>query len=392
MDAFQKEFFSILKSSLTDKKAVVNSKFDWENALETAKSHGVQVLLYYGIKKSNLIVPPEIMGFLEKVVYVLVRKSATQDYEAKKIYADFNENKIKYMPLKGDVIKKLYPNIEMRYMGDVDVFIDTEQYSMIKNIVKKNGYDEICESDHEYIWAKNECLTLEMHKRLVPSYNKDFYSYYYDGWSRAINVSGTEYVLSDEDLYIYIFTHLAKHYRDGGIGIKHFVDIYVFLNSKLNLDMDYITNELKKMNLDIFHQNVLNTIDVWFNDKAEDDMSDFISNKVFSSGAYGTKYNKLMADALKNAKKLKSTKKVRWICAINYIFPSYSNMCKRNDMLKYFPFLLPFAWVVRWINILLFKGRLVKRKVVEVHNTSDKNIQKYHYDLKYVGLDFNFKE
>ncbi|MBE7037950.1 MAG: hypothetical protein E7404_03505 [Ruminococcaceae bacterium] len=392
MDKFQKDFLNILKSALISEKTTIKEDFNWEDALNIAKEHDVLVMLYYGIKASDIDASEDIMQKIKQNVYVLVQKSTFQEYEAINLYKEFDNNKIVYMPLKGEIIKNLYPCIEMRYMGDIDVLIKSEQYDLIKDIMQKNGYNELCESDHEYIWDKPGKLHIELHKHLIPSYNKDYFSYYKDSWKNAKKLSETNYCLSDEDFFTYIFTHLAKHYRDGGIGIKHFVDLYVFLNKVKDLDKKYVEKELEKLNLTTFYKNVLNTVDVWFNDKEENEISDFITNKVFSSGAYGTKYNKLMAEALKKSKSLNSTKNIRMIYVFQNIFPSYKKMEKRNPILKRIPFLLPALWIVRWFEILFFNNNLIKEKGQEIYNTSEENVKKYQDELNFVGLDYNFKE
>ena len=220
----------------------------------------------------------------------------------------------------------------------------------------------------------------------------DYFSYYQNSWEKAEKQSQTHYVLNDEDFFTYIFTHLAKHYRDVGIGIKHFVDIFVFLKEKKNLDKKYIEKELEKLELLTFYKNVLNVVDVWFNGKEENEISYFITNKVFSSGAYGTKYNKLMAEALKKSKSLKNQKNIRAVYIFQNIFPSYEKMKKRNPILIKMPVLLPFVWILRWFEILFFKKKLIKQKGNEIYNTSGENVKKYQDELNFVGLDYNFKE
>ena len=47
------------------------------------------------------------------------------------------------------------------------------------------GYSEGSESDHELIWRKGNKILIELHKRIIPSYNKDYYAYFGDGWQLA---------------------------------------------------------------------------------------------------------------------------------------------------------------------------------------------------------------
>ena len=266
----------------------------------------------------------------------------------------FEENKIEYMKLKGTVLKRLYPQPEMRLMSDSDILIKEEQMPEIKGIMQKLGYEYQKSSDHEWIWAKPE-LTAELHKRIVASYQKDYYDYFGNGWRLAKAVEGSfEYKMSKEDELIYLFTHLAKHYRDAGIGIKHFVDIYVFLNSEKELDMEHVKSTLKKLELYTFFENVKRMLNVWFCDTGWDEISEFITLKVFESGVYGQRLTEIKSEALKNKKAGKSNTRLARL--FSHIFPPLSSMKNMFPVLSKAPILLPFMWVGRWFK-LIFKGK-----------------------------------
>jgi hypothetical protein len=66
--------------------------------------------------------------------------------------------------------------------------------------------------------------------------------YYDDIWTKVSKREGYNYsyCLSDEDFYIYMIYHCAKHFKSGGLGIRMLMDVYVYLNSHQNLDREYI--------------------------------------------------------------------------------------------------------------------------------------------------------
>ena len=124
--------------------------------------------------------------------------------------AAFEADGIEYMPLKGAVLKSLYPRTEMRVMGDIDILIKTEQYEKVSAIMENSGYSFQYESDHELVWGK-DLITVELHKSVMTSYNKDFYAYFGDGWNLAKADLGTlMHSMSDEHFYIYIFLQIKK--------------------------------------------------------------------------------------------------------------------------------------------------------------------------------------
>ena len=160
---------------------------------------------------------------------------------------------------------------------------------------------------------------------------------------------------------------------------------------KRDTDMAYVERELEKLQLLSFYKNSLETIDVWFHGKEDSQMSDFMTNKIFGSGSYGTYENHLLSDGLKTSK---STKKeyVKRRKILKLIFPSAKALSKKYTVLKKMPFLLPFVWIYRWIGALLFKRNAIKAQQDKVNFMTTDNISCYQDELNYVGLDFNFEE
>jgi len=240
MDKLQKEVILILKSALTGEKYTLPDDFDIEGVYKTALKHSVVSMMYYGMINCGVNdSSPQMQQLFMKTCQNIVT-CEKQMYELKRLFEAFDNEKIEYMPVKGVLIKNMFPKPEMRSMGDADILIKIEQYDKIKAVMEKLDFKEVLESDHELNWVKRGSLFVELHKRLIPSYNKDYFAYYGDGWRLAKLCDGTRYSMTDEDQMIYLFTHFAKHYRTAGIGIRHFVDIWVYRKNKPELDEEYI--------------------------------------------------------------------------------------------------------------------------------------------------------
>lgn len=388
MNNLQIGITGLVKSAVKGEKTVLPNDFNWTAALRLAKRHQIIPLIYYGIINSGIRIPEDVFAQIENISYKSIAVSHSQLYELENLYRAFERSGIEYMPLKGAVIKKLYPRPEMRTMGDADILIKTEQYEKIRAIMRNAGFKEAVESDHELIWNKSN-IHLELHKRLIPSYNKDYYAYYGDGWKLAVPDTGSRYKMSDEDTFIYIFTHYAKHYRDGGIGIRHITDLYIYLSAKPDLNKEYIEAELKKLNLLDFYNNTVHTLNVWLNGEKSDEMSDFITEKIFESGSYGTYKAHIMSGAVKASK---SGGNVRIKRIVKLIFLPYKYMCDKYPVLIKAPFLLPVMWLVRIADVIFNKRDKIARQRKELDYITDDKIAEYKKELNFVGLDFNFKE
>ena len=387
LNSFERDMVSIIRASVVGNEPKISENFDFNLAHGFAQSMQIVPLVYYGIEKlPNAFLDTGSKKFLKSTIAYSFFCEA-QDKAVEAVLEQFDKCGIEYVKLKGTSIKRLYPRSEMRLMSDADILVKKKQYKKIKPIMIGMGYKLVVESNHEYVWEKDG-FHIELHKLLIPSYNKDYYKYFGDGWrlAKQSEENPNEYVMSNEDNFIYLFTHYAKHYRDAGIGVKHITDFYVLL-SKYNLDWDYVNNELKELQLYDFWRATQNVLKAWFSDGEWDAKTEFITKRIFSGGAYGTYDNHVLSDGVKVSK---STKNVRARSFWRSVFPPFQNLKQSYKFLKYLPFLLPLAWVCNWVRII-FNPKRIARKRKNLNTISDANIKAYQDDLNYVGLDFNFK-
>jgi len=387
----RKAVIKVLYAALTGEKQQLEKEINLQVLVDVAQKHKIVPMIYYGALNCGISGSEPLMQqlFITTCRYIAV--SQQQTYCLDQMFSAFDDKGIEYMPLKGTLLKDIYPKSEMRTMGDADILIKPEQYDVIKNVMQELGYEEKLESDHEFIWKKPGSY-IELHKRLIPSYNKDYYAYYGDGWQLAKIKKGTRYEMTDEDQMIYLFTHYAKHYRDAGIGIKHIVDLWVYRRNKPELDEEYIKTELCKLQLYDFYLNTIKTLSVWFDGETPDEITNFITHIIFNSGVYGTREAHILSQAVKLSKTQETAENVKAKKLKSLIFLNYDSMCKRYPVLKKMPFLLPVMWLVRIFNTVLFKQQKIKKTKKEISTITDEGINSYQESLNFVGLDFNFKE
>ena len=392
MNDLQRGVINIIKSTLTGEKFSLPNNFNFSDGVRIAKKHKIEVLFYYGALNYGCKQYEPLMQELFTIVCGIIAINEQQMYALKEIFSAFDKEKIDYLPIKGILLKQLYPKPEMRSMSDMDILIRYEDYlEKIIPVMKNLGFEEGRVSDNELVWNK-PMICIELHRRLIPSYNKDYYAYYGDGWRLAKLCSGSRYSMTDEDQMIYLFTHFAKHYRDSGIGIRHMVELWVFRSHCKNLDDEYIKAELKKLQLYNFYENIIYTLKVWFEQKENNEVSDFITQIIFNSGVYGTRETHVLSDALKLSKIKGQKNKLQKAKLITEIFPPYNYMKRRYTVLDNNSWLLPALWLVRLVDAVFFRRKNVSTKFSKIKLIDDKSVADYQESLNYVGLDFNFKE
>ena len=388
----QRALIALMKSALTNKGCALPNDFDLTKVFQDARCHGVDVMAYYGALLCGVDKNAEIMRKELMCVYQDISISETQLAEIRRIVGALEAHGVNHMPLKGAHLKKLYPHTEMRRMGDVDILIDCSQYETVRSFMNEFGYIEKYESDHELVWESYP-VSIEFHKRLIPSYNKDYYKYYGDGWKLAKRMEGYsfQYKMDPCDEMIYLFTHFAKHYRDAGIGIRHIVDLWVYRQHNPDLNEKYIRRELAKLQLVEFYDNILRTLRVWFEDHPADEITEYITQFIFSSGEFGRAHNSHLSTALKFSKSGGSEGAVKRKRVLRALFPTYGEMTLKYKVLKKLPVLLPIMWIVRWFEKVFQKGK-VRYFVTQKLNVNAQEVSEYQQSLNYVGLDFNFSE
>lgn len=391
MNIQQRGIIALVKSALNNVSYELPREFSPGDIVNIAHKHQIAPLIYYGAINCGFEKNSEEMKKLFEKSFPLAILDEHQRTALDELFSAFETNGIEYLPLKGAVLKSLYPKPEMRTMSDIDILIKTQQYEIIKNVMLQLDFNEKVESDHEFIWDKSN-LCIELHKRLIPSYNKDYYAYFGDGWKFAERCTGFRYTMKDEAFFIHLITHFAKHYRDSGIGIKHVVDIWVFKNAKPDLDLKYVKSELKKMRLCEFFENIEKLLEVWFGDADETPITKLISDEIFHSGVYGTADDAETSKILRKAQQKKSFAGVKIVSRIKTVFLPYGQMCEKYSFLKKACVFLPIMWIVRLFHVLIFKRERVSNYIEKEKKLTNTAIYRRKERLNAVGLDFYGEE
>ena len=189
-----------------------------------------------------------------------IRKLALFDVERTAIAREFEKAKIWYLPLKGILLKDLYPKAAMRQMTDNDILCDGSKMAEVRRIMEGLGYTcELYEQYNHDTYAKPPTLEFEMHRTLFPAEHfPQYHDYFKNIGDRLLPVSGSAFCrqMSAEDFYLYMLTHTYKHYIRAGSGLRSLLDVYVFLRTHPDLNRDYLDAELAKLEITDFEEKI----------------------------------------------------------------------------------------------------------------------------------------
>ncbi|MCR5459910.1 MAG: nucleotidyltransferase family protein [Acetatifactor sp.] len=328
---------------------------DLEKVWEFAKFHMVTGATCIALERAG-VKRKEFHEALSKAV----RKNICFDLERQAIFDAFEEWGIWYLPMKGIILKELYPENGMRQMSDNDVLCDADKMEEVRKIMLARGYTKkgAGKGNHD-VYLKAPMLNFEMHRSLFATrHAKVFRDYYADVKRLMIKDEnrGYEYRLSDEDFYVYFTVHERKHKDFSGIGIRTLLDRYVFLKEKGDsLDWNYVEEqeslleikefeiERRKLAMNLFSGETVPEL------AAEDEI---ILTEYLGAGANGN------MDLLIQ-KKLEKMSKPRFV--LECFFPKMEYMKRSVPFVDKWPWLYPAGVVFRWGRILIKRKGIVSR-------------------------------
>lgn len=373
MEKTQEYLLNLLKAAINEQAAAPPpSGLDWNILYKFAKFHSVANTAYYAILKLPVSQRPQedIYQKFKMAAKKTEAAEAVQHFEGEAILSELETRGIACMPLKGWIIKHYYPHPAMRSMGDLDILFDPEYADLVPSIMKSLGYSvKILNTGCHDSYTKAPYMMLEMHRSLGCN------PYFDHCWKRAVlkKEHVLQYEMTPEDTYLYLLSHMKKHYSDGGAGIRSVLDIWVYLrNFDTTLDWNYINTILIQLNLKSFADCVVQLAYAWFSDQPiTKNLSPFqdAETYILSSGTYGTLKHLYARSIAEKKKDLKSNKRT---LILQRAFPSLYKMKYRYPILRRFPFLLVFTWFLR-IAVAPFRNlKRTKQELQTIRQIDDK--------------------
>lgn len=384
MNVTQQSAILLTKSAISGQPEKLPENMDFQSVVNLMEHQGLTALCYLGALNCGISEEDPIMQYLQDMYCVALISSERQLELIQSISQAFEENGIDHMPVKGTLMKALYPDHAMRYMCDADILIKEEQYPKIHPIMESLGFKETGESDHEHIW-KHPFLMVELHKHLIPSYNKDYYSYFGVGWDLAKIQNGHRWSMTREDAFIYDTIHFAKHYRDASANAHFIIDLWICLRTYKDMDRTYIRQQLGRLKMEAFYDNIIRLTQAWFEGGSWDDVVERMTEILLDEDKKQKKQRREIAGDTRAVQAEGSAKKARIKHIWRRIFLTREQMDWSRPQFKHLP--LPIAWVARWCSDIPKWGKAIRQE--KNKNISEEAVENYRKDLEYVGLQFS---
>lgn len=308
-----------------------------------SKANSLSALLYLTLKNTKVKIDKDKLNSLEASYAANIKKGIGFDKERKELYQYLTDNKINYLPLKGIILNNYYPDAYAREYADNDIMFDDDKTDIVKQFFVDRDYQvDLFKTYNHDTYTKKPFYNFEMHRALFyeSKENEKFIPYFANILNRSPIKEGYEHYLTNEDFYIYFTAHSYKHYRASGCGLRTLIDYYVFLKNN-KIDFDYINQELVKIDLLEFSNNISSlSLKVFDNEPLNQDEEEMLLF-IASSGTYGT-----IEHRVERGIKEKGKFKYLW----SRVFPPLSFYKMFYPRAYKSKVLIPFAWFYRLIK------------------------------------------
>ena len=281
-----------------------------------------------------------------------IRKNAALEADFAILSKKLQEAGIWHMPLKGALIKDLYPRFGMRQMSDYDVLFDPERREDVHKIMESMGYKDSEDrgEEHHFQLIKPPMYVFEMHWQLFDyKPNVPLLQYYRDFFPHLVPVAAApyRYAFTPEDFYLFLLAHDFKHYEGAGSGLRIVADIWIYLR-KVGYPKDhaYVEHELEELGMTEFERDVRELGEALFGSGEMTSGAEASLKARIAAGTYGSEANRVNRDV--EALGGGSKGKLRYV--LKRLFIPRRIIGERYPLFLNVPLLLPFLPLWRLIH------------------------------------------
>lgn len=382
------ELITLIKDARLD-RASESIKLDYQKLFDLANQHQVSALIYNQIYNFDDF-PEEIKLRWKRDALKINAFQTRKTMKILQVYRQFLKQKLKVLIVKGLVCRSLYPQPDNRQSNDEDLYVRKEEYEAVKDILLKNNFTVISESDDVTTFIDPVSgLSIELHTALFSLESKAYGNYqrYFDqAFDECIvhSIDGVEvYSLEYTRHLLFLILHFVKHFFHGGVGIRQVVDIVMYSEAygdKVNWDRLY--DILKDLNIYVLIVNLF----AMAHDLLEFDYtkikvpecidkSDYqdLFDDIMDAGIFGQSSSERIHSATITLNTISDGK----TSVLKSIFPSLKEMQGKYKYLNKYPVLLPFAYLSRIVNYKKNNSSKNSQRTIEVGKQRIELLKKY---------------
>lgn len=330
---------------------------DWKELVDISKKQQVYSIIASVLDPSLL--PKAQAGALVGYVQSELLRLLSMKNELEELEQELMQKQIKFMLLKGSVIRNYYPQQKMRQMSDIDILYDYTKRDELLKIMKSRGFrlTTSCENSDDFF--KEPFYTFEWHRELF--FDEHQFCPHFDLWNNAVadEKNPYKYHIESTEHFVYTICHMYKHYATNGCGVRFLCDIYVLMNYGEPIDMPSAMARLDEIGIKEFAEDAIALTNAVFNDMPVTENQQKMLDFLLSSGVYGN----LVVDYTKKLEEFNGSK-FRYL--FRRLFPEKKKMLAEYRKLEKKPYLLPVYYIIRLFTKMKYNSGMAKHELNEI--------------------------
>ncbi len=357
METTTEIFFACIRSAVCEKPCdqTVSDNFHPDllpSLYALASSHDMAHIVAAELDRLGLLGEDTVSAALQKKRMLAIYRYEQLRYTLENLCRVLEEHQIPFLPLKGAVMRSLYPEPWMRTSCDIDILVHESNLSEVVELLKeKLTCKTEKRSTHDVSLFTESGVHIELHYHLVEDGKAlraaDFLSRIWEH-TESVPQCIWQKRMTDSAFYFYHIAHMVKHFEEGGCGIRPFVDLWLLNRQMGNIEKEQCQEFLRQSGLSTFAKYAEEVAQMWLDGIPASDVGQQFGDLILCSGVYGKAENR---EALEYARR-----GGKWNWFWTRFFLPYDSLKTQYPVLIRHKWLLPVCQVRRWCR-LLFGGK-----------------------------------
>ena len=369
------KFFSIVRAGLNQSTELpALSEIECKELMKIGAHQSILPIIHRGLKLSGA--PSDIVKECDKVRLKDTRLYIFQKDALQKIGIALNEAQISYIPLKGAVLRQLYPEPELRTSCDIDVLVKEDDVEVAVAAIEKATDFVKKKRNYHDISMVNSQVHLELHFSILENM-ENIDRLLARVWDYAVFDECSRYKLTPEFQIFHVIAHMSYHMVHSGLGIRPFLDLWL-LRMKTEYDEDIVRRMCTDCSIITFYEKCCNLVDAWMTGKPVPENLTAFENYTLNGGVFGNKENAIAS---------KQRQHRGFSYYFHRVFMSRALLETEYPKKKKKPFLVPICQMKRWLRLLNpNKRRQVRLEIANVKTMKPETIDSFDKLLESLQL------
>lgn len=344
-----------------------------------SKSHDMAHIVAQGLFDLGLLGEDNISQKFKKQQMLAIYRYQNLNYELEQICQTLEDAKIPFIPLKGSVIRKYYPEPWMRTSCDIDVLVHKEELDraveILQTVLHYKTYSK--RNYHDISMFSESGIHLELHFNIqedIEHLDKTLSRV----WEYTIPIENKVcYFQTNEFLLLHHIAHASYHFVRGGCGVRPLLDLWL-LRTHLSYDEQQVVNLCTDAGIAKFYFEMIILSDVWFSGRSINTLTEQMSDYILKAGVYGNIENRVAVN--------QKGGKIRYV--LSRIFIPYDKIKFHYPILEKHRWLTPIMEVRRWFKLLFHRRLKSSLRELKINRTmSQEQIEVTADLLQKLGLN-----